>query len=117
MRTAKGINPLYDYAARNWGYHVSAALEAEKLILDFLKSERKISSSSQAMMVSRRYMDDSGYSQRVPKQMTGLHLAAYFGLREATIALPLLCMSVRAIFILVTSIVRARFGSLLASVF
>ena len=70
------LNPLYDYAARNWGHHARAAsTEVEQLILDFLESEAKVSASSQAMMASRSYY--TGYSQRVPRQMTGVHLAAY----------------------------------------
>jgi hypothetical protein len=82
------LNPLYDYAARNWGHHVRAAsTEEERLILEFLKSEAKLSASSQVMIASKLYLDDSGYSQRVPKQMTGVHLAAYFGLREEMTAL------------------------------
>ncbi|KAF2183470.1 ankyrin [Zopfia rhizophila CBS 207.26] len=73
-------NPLYDYATRNWGHHARAAsIGKEQLILDLLMSEAKVSASSQAMMASRSY---SGYSKRVPKQITGVHLAAYFGLRE-----------------------------------
>ena len=44
-------NPLYDYAARNWGHHARAAsTEVEQLILDLLESEAKVSGSSQAMM-------------------------------------------------------------------
>jgi ankyrin repeat protein len=79
------LNILYDYAARNWGHHARAAsTEVEQLILDLLESEAKVSSSSQAMMALRSY---SGYSQRVPRQITGAHLAAYFGLREAMIIL------------------------------
>jgi ankyrin repeat protein len=79
------LNPLYNYAARNWGHHARAAsTEVEQLILDFLENEAKMYSSSQAMMVSGGY---SNYSQRIPKQMTGVHLAAYFGLREAMISL------------------------------
>jgi len=78
-------NPLYDYAARNWGFHAQAAsVEVQELILDLLKSEAKVSASSQAMMASKSY---PGYSGRVPKQMIGVHLAAYFGLREAMTAL------------------------------
>jgi hypothetical protein len=78
-------NPLYDYAAHNWGYHACAALaEVEPLITQLLESEAKVSSSSQAMMASRSYSD---YSQSVPRQITGLHLAAYFGLKEAMITL------------------------------
>jgi hypothetical protein len=56
----------------------------EQLVVDFLKSKVKVSSSSQAMVASGRY---SGYSQDVPKQMIGVHLAAYFGLKEAMITL------------------------------
>jgi hypothetical protein len=75
------LNQLYDYAAHNWGHHARvASADVRQLILDLLESEAKVSSSSQAMMVS-------GYSKGVPTQMTGLHLAAYFGLSEAMIAL------------------------------
>ena len=79
---------LYDYAARNWGHHARAAsVEVEQLILDFLKSEAKVSSCSQAMMASRGYSWESDYRQELPSQMTGVHLAAYFGLKEAMTAL------------------------------
>jgi ankyrin repeat protein len=78
-------HPLYNYAAQNWGHHARAAsTEVEQLTLNFLKSEKTVSVSSQAMIASR---DDSGYNQRVPRQMTGVHLAAYFGLKEAIVAL------------------------------
>jgi ankyrin repeat protein len=78
-------NAFYNYAAQNWGYHVRAAsMEAEQLVLGFLESEAKVFASSQAMMASG---NSRGYSQEVPRQMTGVHLAAYFGLRKAMIAL------------------------------
>ena len=73
---------LYDYAARNWGHHACATSAVEQLVVGFLKSEAKVSSSGQAMMASRTY---PGYSQRVPRRITGPHLAAYFGLNEAMI--------------------------------
>ena len=79
------FNPLYGYAARNWGHHARAAsIKAENLILDFLKDEAKTSASSQAMMASEAYI---GYNQRVPWQMTGIHLTAYFGLSDTIIDL------------------------------
>ena len=82
------LNPLYEYAAHNWGHHVCAvSTEVEQLILDLLENEAKISGCSQVMMASRRYLGDSSYSQKVPRQMTGVHLAAYFGLKEAMMAL------------------------------
>ncbi|KAK6530571.1 hypothetical protein TWF281_007414 [Arthrobotrys megalospora] len=77
--------PLYDYAARNWGYHACLGLiEDEPLVLELLRSERKPSASAQAMTASKLHVADADYSQRVPRQMTGVHVAAYFGMREAT---------------------------------
>jgi hypothetical protein len=79
------LNLLYDYAARNWGYHARAApVEVKELALAFLKSRAKISASSQAAMVSR---GSYGYSQRVPRQIAGLHLTVYFGLAEVVMTL------------------------------
>jgi hypothetical protein len=81
------LNPFYDYAARNWGHHARAtSTQTGQLILDFLSSEAKVAGSSQAMMASiSNYRGN--YSQRVPRQITGAHFAAYFGLSETTIAL------------------------------
>ena len=77
------LNPLYDYAARNWGYHAHAAsTDVVQLIPGFLTNVAKMAGSSQAMMAFKYYKGDSGYSQRVPRQITGAHLAAYFGLTE-----------------------------------
>jgi hypothetical protein len=79
---------LYDYAAHNWGYHARAAsTEAEHSVLQFLKSEAHVSASSQAMMLSKGDSWLPGYSQHVPRQMTGVHLTAYFGLGEVMITL------------------------------
>ena len=80
-------NPLYDYAARNWGYHACPALaEVEHFVRAFLNLEAMVSSSSQAMMATRV----AGYPhelRHVPKKVIGVHLAAYFGLQETMIAL------------------------------
>jgi hypothetical protein len=85
FKTRLQLNPLYDYAARNWGHHARAAsTETEQLILDLLESESKVSGCSQAMMAFGSY---SGYSMDVPRQMTGAHLAAYFGLEKVMNAL------------------------------
>jgi hypothetical protein len=73
------LNPLYDYAARNWGHHAREAWVEPEQLIQFLECEAKVSASSQAMMASREYF---GYNntRHVPRQMTGVHLAAYFGL-------------------------------------
>ena len=79
---------LYGYAARSWGYYACAAsTEVEELILSFLESEAKVPASNQAMLASESRSWGSGYSQRAPEQMIGVHFAAYFGLREALMAL------------------------------
>jgi hypothetical protein len=78
-------HPLYNYAAQNWGHHARAAsTEVEQMTLNLLESEQKVSASSQAMITSIEY---SNYSQREPTEITGVHLAAFFGLKEAMVAL------------------------------
>ncbi|KFY70028.1 hypothetical protein V499_09532 [Pseudogymnoascus sp. VKM F-103] len=75
------LNPLYSYAAQNWGHHARTALtEVEVLIFRFLESEARVSATIQAIMARYTY---SGYSQEAPRQTTGAHLIAYFGLQEA----------------------------------
>jgi ankyrin repeat protein len=49
----------------------------------FLQSETKVSASCQVVMAFKYNF----YSQRAPSQIKGAHLAAYFGLREAMMAL------------------------------
>ncbi|KAI7972793.1 hypothetical protein EIK77_003939 [Talaromyces pinophilus] len=71
-------NPFYDYAARNWGHHARNVRDEVKMqALEFLGDENKISASAQAAMVLKGSLD---YSQRVPRNIGALHLAAYFGL-------------------------------------
>lgn len=80
-------NRFYDYAARNWGYHAyGASSDVEGLILQFLERHGKRSSSAQVIMSDE---DDYCFRERLcePPEMTGLHLAAYFGLWTSIIAL------------------------------
>lgn len=73
---------LYDYAARNWGHHAREASPlCQQEVIDFLQCEAKVEASSQALMAAR------GYSWRSLRQITGLHLASYFGVQEAVEAL------------------------------
>ncbi|KAJ5826711.1 hypothetical protein N7447_003474 [Penicillium robsamsonii] len=70
---------LYDYASRNWGYHVRDALfEETSLVLKLLEHEKCVSSAAQAMFAERSQVR----SERSPHGMTGLHVAAYFGLEK-----------------------------------
>jgi ankyrin repeat protein len=92
FKTRLQTNVLYDYAARYWGYHAQKAWIdhattisiKNDLVLDFLKSRAKVSAASQAMMASGSY---SGYSQRMPREFTGAHVAVCFGLKEAMVDL------------------------------
>lgn len=78
-------NVLYDYASRNWGYHARAAsIEGESLILNFLKSDDKVSASNQVIFAFQTHVKLLAFIQDAAIQVTGLHLAAYFGLVEAT---------------------------------
>jgi ankyrin repeat protein len=83
LQTRLQLHILYDYAARNWGYHARAtSSEEKKWILDFLKSDALVSASSQVMVASDNF---PGYSHRASmRRMRGVHLAAYFGLEDIT---------------------------------
>ncbi|KAH9204100.1 hypothetical protein DL95DRAFT_439405 [Leptodontidium sp. 2 PMI_412] len=76
-------NTLYDYAAHNWGHHAREASTSCQGIIEFLQKQTQVEASSQALMAVKRWSGDTKYSQEIPKQMTGLHLVAYFGVYEA----------------------------------
>jgi len=75
-------NPLYDYAAHNWGVHSRQIPGRNQVIIDFLTDAAKIEASSQALMAVKRSWRRQ-YSQDFPKHTTGPHLVAYFGIHEA----------------------------------
>ncbi|RYP46072.1 hypothetical protein DL768_007664 [Monosporascus sp. mg162] len=74
---------FYDYAAHNWGHHAREASTLHQEVIYFLESKAKVEASSQALMAVKQYSGHSGYSQEVPRHITGLHLAAYFGVNDA----------------------------------
>jgi hypothetical protein len=49
------LYPLYDYAARNWGYHSRESTDAQYSIPTFFDSEAKISACSQVLMVPTEF--------------------------------------------------------------
>lgn len=76
--------PLYHYAAQNWGHHSRASLSLGKempMILDFLEDDDKVVASSQALMVTK-YSQEMYWGLQAEQGITGVHLAAYFGLEE-----------------------------------
>ena len=72
--------PLYKYAAHNWGYHSQIQTGEEELILDLLRNKPKTGACTQSLLAGSDFSWNTGNSSRVPIQMTGIHLAAYFGL-------------------------------------
>ena len=72
-------NFFFEYAATYWGHHVLGVQEeVSQLVLPFLQDESLVASTSQMTSVvgySYRW-----YSQDYPRNMTGLHLAAKYGL-------------------------------------
>jgi ankyrin repeat protein len=77
------LNPLYLYAAENWGRHAHvASQEVDPLIMSFLDSAAKVSASSQSLMASYHSSLRSGYGLLRPRGVEGVHLCAYFGLER-----------------------------------
>jgi ankyrin repeat protein len=75
-------NPLLQYAALHWGVHAHGVPEQKisELAVKFLEENSKLSCAVQAMHIpSYQYI---GYSQSFPRNVTGLHVAASFGLEN-----------------------------------
>ncbi|KAK6506061.1 hypothetical protein TWF506_010985 [Arthrobotrys conoides] len=69
-------NPLYDYAAHHWGYHATGIPEPPESIQSFLASTSSVEAAAQVVLAGRQGVDSD---QCALQQVTGLHLAAYFG--------------------------------------
>ncbi|KAK5660449.1 hypothetical protein OQA88_12994 [Cercophora sp. LCS_1] len=74
---------FYDYAARNWGHHARKSSDVCQAVKDFVTRQSNVEASSQVLIAIKRWPGDRGYSQRVPKQMSSLHLTAFLGVYEA----------------------------------
>jgi hypothetical protein len=72
---------LYDYSAKNWGHHARKASILCPEVTRFLNCEMKVEASIQALLRDMRYLVEG------KMRMTGLHLAAYFGVEGAVNAL------------------------------
>lgn len=74
-------NPLYDYAAQNWGRHAYASSCRDTI--SFLKRQAAVEASSQVLLARKSDVADRDFIDQSSQQITGLHLAAYFDLEEA----------------------------------
>ncbi|KAH7303274.1 ankyrin repeat-containing domain protein, partial [Stachybotrys elegans] len=66
--------PLYDYASHYWGDHARNTTAMEESLLGFLEDVPKVDAASQCQLTYR------GRCQSVPVGVTGVHLAAMYGL-------------------------------------
>ncbi|KAK0716323.1 hypothetical protein B0H67DRAFT_515985, partial [Lasiosphaeris hirsuta] len=71
------LNPLYDYAAQNWGHHARVASQLPQQVMTLIKCQAMVDAASQALLAERAYF------RQVPRQVTGLHLVAFFGVQMA----------------------------------
>lgn len=79
-------NIFLDDAAKNWGHHGRRASSEEtvhELAMKFLANDIKIACCAQVLNSSER----SYCASRVARSLTGIHLAAYFGLEKIIINL------------------------------
>ncbi|KAK3389916.1 ankyrin repeat-containing domain protein, partial [Podospora didyma] len=73
-------NPLFDYVARHWAYHVSSARSMPAEVFNFLASRPHVGAYVQLLMAKKLWEGQTGYGQyRVPIGKTGLHLATVMG--------------------------------------
>ncbi|KAF4633985.1 hypothetical protein G7Y89_g4134 [Cudoniella acicularis] len=89
------LNPFYHYAACNWGHHAREAVTLIPGVIDFLTRKAQVDASSQALIAIELNPEYFNYNQEDLRQMTGLHLAAYFGV-EAVVKLLLKTSRVEA---------------------
>ncbi|KAJ6088550.1 hypothetical protein N7486_009811 [Penicillium sp. IBT 16267x] len=76
-------NNFYCYAAQNWGHHAKKSpIEGDKLVLNFLQDNAKISASRQAMIYDKSGGCFPIFERNI--QTKAIHLAAYFGLQSST---------------------------------
>lgn len=81
------LNPLYHYAACYWGHHACQIRSPHSKVVEFLHHEGNVEAATQAMLTQEHYSLLSDYSQYVPRQATGLHLSAHFGITEVAAAI------------------------------
>ena len=74
-------NVFLDYAARNWGLHAQTVQEqVYGLALPFLWDDGLLSCAVQIMFVFNYKYKSYSQDRQIAKEVTGLHLSAYFGL-------------------------------------
>ncbi|KAL2841282.1 hypothetical protein BJY01DRAFT_236447 [Aspergillus pseudoustus] len=79
-------NPLYHYAACSWGLHACRASAFPESVITFLGKTALVQAASEPLFELQQVFLFFGFVKKLPdfpNRITGLHLAAYFGLGEA----------------------------------
>ncbi|KAL1847874.1 hypothetical protein Plec18170_008284 [Paecilomyces lecythidis] len=75
-------NCLYKYAARYWGYHARNAYpQVRDLASRFLRCDTQLASNAQVLLTEQFPFSPL----KSPEGVTGLHIAAYFGINEEVV--------------------------------
>jgi ankyrin repeat protein len=77
------LHKLYHYAAHQWGHHARNGSDSYHEVAGFLRKKAQVEAASQVLMAIKHSSTHIEYSQQMPEKLTGLHLAAYFGVHEA----------------------------------
>ncbi|GFF43165.1 isoform 2 of serine/threonine-protein phosphatase 6 regulatory ankyrin repeat subunit A [Aspergillus udagawae] len=74
---------LYDYSATNWGHHARKASILCPEVIRFLNCQMKLEASTQALIRPLTWRKPTYRTRQMEPRMTGVHLAAYFGVEGA----------------------------------
>lgn len=79
------LHPFYNYAACNWGHHAREAETPYDDVEYFLRCQKKVEASTQALWFIRRWPANIFYTfiENRDPQTSGLHMTAYFGIYSA----------------------------------
>ncbi|GJC89130.1 inversin [Colletotrichum liriopes] len=78
-------NPLYDYAARNWGFHANSSPYLCREMVELFENHAKLHASfhiAWAMDQLNNKSPSCWYGTKRAQDLSGLHLAAYFGIEK-----------------------------------
>lgn len=80
--------PFYRYAAPNWGHHAKSSQTIHPTTLSVLRSRTKTEAMRKVLQSSSpKHFIGSGPQSILVSGTTGLHMAAYFGLKEIALNL------------------------------
>ena len=80
-------NQFFEYVAQSWGHHArkgGSNPELDTSVLQFLESTVKVAGAGEAMLTHGNH---PGHRRKAPRGIQGLHLTAYFGLRNVAFEL------------------------------